>query len=605
MSPKRLFIAILAIYLVLAIGYSVAMPLGEAPDEADHYAYLRYIGIERSLPEGTEITQSKHPPVYYATAAALTAWTGLDFSFLRSNPDALPLGRDKPPNLFVHTTLESFPWRDGALAMHLARFLSILLGAVTVWGTWRLGSVSFPAQPAIGLLAAAFLAGLPGFLFIAGSINNDNAAAACGTIVLLLCAITLRRAFDAPAAGGLAWSRAALLGIFLSLGLLSKVGTLALWPLPALAIGVAWWRHPNRRRVAPAALGQLALTWGLALLLASPWLIRNTVVYGDPLGWDLVAATVDERMGPFALRELGWLLWGFHRTFWGRFGGAGQIELPMALYAIAAAITAVLVAGAVSAVARQVKTARTQDNRVEPVAHLVLLALAPALVFLSVVRYSAIALGTDQVRLMFPALAALAVWVGIGVTGVADWWRVESGGWRVERRLVIGSAVGMAVFGATVLMGVIRPAFAPPEPVAPAGSQSGESLARVGENLRLVGAQLPSEAVPAGEPTALRLLWSADRPVAEDLRPTVRLVHQDGWLAAEWSHSPAGGRYATDRWRPGEVIADDYLIVPQPASPGTYRVEVAVRPFGGDWLAAQGPAADEASVLLGTITYRE
>jgi hypothetical protein len=171
--------------------------------------------------------------------------------------------------------------------------------------------------------------------------------------------------------------------------------------------------------------------------------------------------------------------------------------------------------------------------------------------------------------------------------------------------MVIGFAVGMAIFGATVLVGVIRPAFAPPEPMAPTSSGSSESLARFDENLRLVGVQLPSEAVPVGEPAALRLLWSADRPLADDLRPTVRLVHQDGWLAAEWSHSPAGGRYATDRWRPGEVIADDYMIAPEPGSPGTYRVEVAVRPFGGDWLAAQGPAADEASVLLGTITYGE
>jgi hypothetical protein len=95
--PRRVFLAILLAYLVLAVGYSVAVPLGEAPDEADHYAYIVYLGVHRALPQGSEVTQSKHPPLYHAAAAALTAWTGLDFTFLRSNPDALPLGPASRP----------------------------------------------------------------------------------------------------------------------------------------------------------------------------------------------------------------------------------------------------------------------------------------------------------------------------------------------------------------------------------------------------------------------------------------------------------------------------------------------------------------------------
>ena len=83
--PRRIFLAILAVYLVLAVGYSVAVPLGEAPDEADHYAYIVYLGVQRSLPVGPEVTQSKHPPLYHTAAATLSAWTGLDFTFLRSN----------------------------------------------------------------------------------------------------------------------------------------------------------------------------------------------------------------------------------------------------------------------------------------------------------------------------------------------------------------------------------------------------------------------------------------------------------------------------------------------------------------------------------------
>jgi hypothetical protein len=603
MSTTRLFLIILALYLLLAIGYSVIEPLGEAPDEADHYNYITYIGLNRSLPEGTAVTQSKHPPLYHAVAAGLTSWTGLDFAFLRSNPDALPLGPDKPPNLFVHTTLEAFPWRVGALAMHLARFFSIVLGAITIWGTWRLGTEAFPGRPAIGLLAAAFLAGLPGFLFISGSINNDNAAAAFGTLVILLCAMILSR--------GLAWGRAALLGVFLGLGVLSKVGTLALWPLVALAIGLAWWVAPNRRRALPAAAGQAGLAWGIGVLIASPWLIRNWRLYGDPLAWDLVRATVDQRVGPLALRDIGWLLAGFHRTFWGRFGGAGQIELPIWAHVAAAVATVIVIAGAIRFVATTLSHSRTlalPHARNSAIPQFLLLASAPLLLFLSVVRYSAIALGTDQVRLMFPALAAMAVWVGVGVVGLADWGKrgaasrereTENG----DRGVVVGFAVGMALVGVAVLLGVIRPGFAPPQRLDTGAVPSGPPQATFGGSLELLAAELPTEPLAAGEAAQVRLIWRAGQPVASDLRPTLRLVHSDGWLAAEWSHSPAGGRYATDRWRPGDVIADDYVLVPQPASPGTYRVELAVRPFGGDWLPPDSPAVAGTSVLLGQIIY--
>lgn len=596
MSAKRAFLVILILYLLLAVAYSIVEPLAEAPDEADHYNYITYLGQNRSLPEGTTVTQSKHPPFYHALAATLTAWTGLDFTFLRSNPDALPLGPDKPPNLFIHTTLETFPWRGGALAMHLARFLSIALGALTVWGAWRLGSEAFPDRPAIGLLAAAFLAGLPGFLFISGSVNNDNAAGAFGTLVVLLCAMTLRR--------GLGWSRAALLGLFLGLGLLSKVGTLALWPLVALAVGSAWWLSPNRKRALPAALGQLALAWGLGLLVALPWLLRNLNLYGDPLAWDLVRSTVDQRVGPFVLRDVGWLLAGFHRTFWGRFGGAGQIELPVWAMILAAVFTFVVVIGAVRFV---VSTIRQSRNFAVP--QFLLLASAPLLVFLSVVRYSAIALGTDQARLMFPALAAMAVWVGVGLVGWVDW---IGDGRKGEKRQVderdarvVGIfTAAMATFGLVVLVGLIRPGFAPPEPVAPAGSQPSAILATFGDRLALAGVELPSEPLAVGQPLHVRLTWWASQPLAEDLRPTIRLRHQDGWLAAEWSHSPAGGRYSTDRWQPGEVVADDYLLAPLPASAGMYVVELAVRPFNGDWLTTSGSGAMAPFVTLGQVEFR-
>ena len=224
-------------------------------------------------------------------------------------------------------------------------------------------------------------------------------------------------------------------------------------------------------------------------------------------------------------------------------------------------------------------------------------------------RYSAIALGTDQARLMFPALAAMAVWVGVGLVGLVDWIVGERANGKLEEkgrdvRIVGVFTAAMATFGLVVLVGLIQPGFTPPEPVAAAGSQPSEIVARFGDGLALTGVELPTSPLAVGQPVPLRLTWWARQPLTEDLRPTLRLRHQDGWQAAEWSHSPAGGRYSTDRWQAGEVIADDYLLAPNPASAGIYVVELGVRPFNGDWLTTSGPGANGPFVTLGQVEVR-
>ena len=584
MTARRTFLTILLVYLLLAIAYSVAQPLGEAPDEADHYAYVRYLGLNRQLPAGPEVTQSKHPPLYHAAAAALTFWTGLDFDFLRSNPDAFPLGGGSaPPNFFVHTTLESFPWRGGALAMHLGRLLSVLLGAVTVWVTWRLGRELFPERAEVGLLAAAFLAGLPGFLYIAGAMSNDNAAAAFGSLALLLLAQALRR--------GASWKRSLGLGLVFGLGLLSKVGTLALWPLAIVALAGAFWPQRRQPRAWLLAAGHAGLAWGLGLLVASPWLLRNWRLYGDPMGWSLVRATVDQRPGPLTGADLVWLSRGLFTYFWGRFGPIGQVRYPAPLYILCGLLSLLLALGAVHYLRRLL------PREPRAIFGVLLLAAAPGLVILSIVQYSTIALGTDQARLMWPAIAAIAGWVGLGVAGGAHRFRLPA------PALVPGFIGLMGAFGLAVLLFVLRPAFAPGLLLSADAAAAQPPLATFGEGLELLAAELPVEPLAAGEPLPLRLLWRARMPLSADLRPVVRLVHEDGWLAAEWDHSPAQGRFATDRWQPGQVVADPYQLHPNPTGPGLYRVLVGVRPFRGDWLFPTPPASDPF-VMLGTVTYQ-
>ena len=100
---------ILGCYLLLAAGYSVINPLFESPDEVWHYEYVRWLVEGNGLPAPEDVghapwhQEGSQPPLYYLTAAAVTAPIPTDNAdaVIRYNPHAA-IGQ-----------AESAPW-DGA-----------------------------------------------------------------------------------------------------------------------------------------------------------------------------------------------------------------------------------------------------------------------------------------------------------------------------------------------------------------------------------------------------------------------------------------------------------------------------------------------------------
>jgi len=161
--------------------------------------------------------------------------------------------------------------------------------------------------------------------------------------------------------------------------------------------------------------------------------------------------------------------------------------------------------------------------------------------------------------------------------------------------LLIGSTTALALYG---LLGVIRPAFAPPPPPTPAELTAMTRAAApivMGE-ITLLGWQL------ADAPT---LYWHAPTAPTQDWRVTLRITAEDGSLVWEWRRSPGYGRFATDRWPAGTTVRDAYTVGwPEWAGPGRYRVEVAAAPFGGDFVLPTLPdaAPDHPYALVGWLT---
>ncbi len=575
LSSRRLLLALLIIgHLALTVAYSAANPLGEAPDEADHWAYVYYLASVHRLPTGPRVTQSKHPPLYHATAAAVASLGDPANDFLRANPDvAVTPAPTKSFNFFIHTTTERWPWTGGVLAFHLARLWSALLSTLAVAAVYGLARAALPAQPNTALLATGIAAALPEFAFVGASVTNDGLAALCGTLALW-------GGFRVYRARG-NWRAAWWTGPMLGLGLLTKVSTSALWPVVGLAVVAGAISAETR----PAAWFRATLrtwrTWmvsGLALfvpalLLASPWLWRNARLYGDPLGMALVAQTVDVRAGGWGWTETGWLLRGWFVSFWGKFGGAGHIPFPAPVYWALGGLTLVAAGGLLLAW-RKRAAARVS---------LALLAAAGIAVAIGIWRYSLLALGTDQGRLLFPALGPVVILLAVGLSA---WpW----GKWRTG----LGYAVVIALFGLALygLFGVIRPAFAPlPAPATLDAATQPATPPQFGE-LALMGWELADEPL---------LYWRAAARPTQDYRTHLRVLTTDGGVVWEWRHSPGAGRYSTDHWPVGTVVADRYRIGwPDWAGPGRYRVEVGLSPYDGDLIAPVGSA--DAYLVLGEI----
>lgn len=231
-----------ALYFALTLALVLVVPFGQAPDEAAHAQYIEAIASHHALPvfagqsppaPGYEFHQ---PPLFYLLAAPFWALGG-----------------------------------TGA-QMVLARALSLVFGLATVWLVWRAARLVFGADsraPAVCVLGAALS---PLHQGVGASVNNDALAGLWAASLFYLVALAW---LDAPS------KRVVLTtGVVAGLGVLTKLTALPLGVWAFVCVGLALKKHAR-----PFAALWPAL--GLALLLVAPMMIRNQILYGDPLAYRL------------------------------------------------------------------------------------------------------------------------------------------------------------------------------------------------------------------------------------------------------------------------------------------------------------------------------
>ena len=591
-DASRRLRALLLIFVLLAGVYSVIVPPFEAPDEIWHMAFIQHVVSGQGLPVSAPNTaalwrqQGVQAPLYYLAAAALTSWVDQrDFPtiYARANPHAA-IGRPDTPanrNYLVHHADEAWPWRGAVLALHLTRFFSVLLGALTLWATYQTLVLVVGAPAA--LLGAAFIAFIPQFVFISAAASNDNAINALAALVLWRSTRLLAERI--PPGRSTPLRAFVILGLLLGLALLTKLSALGLVAVAGVALLIVAWRQPDvRARVRTFVMGGLAIAIP-ALAISGWWYLRNWLLYHDPLAWNVWQANILLRVAPASWRTIFGELESLERSFWGLFGWL-NLPYPAWVYGVLRGLEIALALGWLLALAgwlavrmrarnakiggSNAKQAPQANLTVQP-SLLLLCLLWLALLIFSWLRFMVIA-PAAQGRYFFPAAPTLAL---LFVIALQPYQRLLARGWPRRRPTGLLSgwlvAGGLCLLSALTPLALIAPAYRPPPAAA---ANLAPVQANVGGVFAIAGVAAAPATLQPGEAAMITVRWQALQPDAHDYSVFVHLLSDDGLTVAQTDTMPGGGLLPTSQWLPGQVYTEIYRVT----TPGT-----AYTPDRGQW----------------------
>ena len=561
---------IASLFVALAIVYSVVTPIFEASDEFLHYPLVQHLASGGSLPvqvPGVHTLwdqEGSQPPLYYALSAGLTFW--IDTSdlpeILWRNPHGklgIPLDPDNK-NIVIHTPAERWPWSGTVLAVHLIRLLSVAMSTATVVLVYLLALAIWPERRWVALLAMALTAFNPMFLFITGSVNNDNLTVMLTTWILLLTVRVVNQ--------GISPRRVATLAMVVTLGTLSKVSGVTLVPLVGLALLIHGFRTHQWRQMILAGM-VIALAW---VALAGWWYLRNIQLYGELFGTRTMVQIAGPRETPVTLWGLRREWYGFWVAYWALFGGVSILADPI-VYRFLATVSWLALAGLIW---WAIQTARRKEWRSMLVPGLLVLQIG--ITFAALLSWTLQTYGS-QGRLMFPVIGAIS---GLMAFGLLNWLpdRWQSAGTGVAALPLLAVAV-ISPFR------YIAPAYAPPPTVAAVP----ESAVPVGldyDGLEIVAVETNHDAVEWNDRVNVTVYLQANQPLQRNtslyLHALGRNVGGDYQLLGKIDTWPGGGALPASFMQPGVIYRDSYsILLKNPADlPTMIRVAVGAGIFGGD-----------------------
>ncbi len=549
---RRVLRIIVIAFIALGLLYNITLPVFEASDEAAHYTAAAAIARDRRLPDLKQPLpshESAQPPLYYVLAALVIApFDNSNLSEIaRLNPDWFD--RDVNPdfisvtNLHVHGDAERFPYRGAVWGVRAARAVSTMLGALTVILVFMTARLAAPGTPAAAPLAAALTAFNPKFIHVASIVSNDIAVIAASTAACYLICKALGLA-HAPKRMFVA------IGALIGIAIMSKLGGLGLL-LPAALLMLTARREIIRRA---------ALIGAGALALCGPWLIHNTLAYGDPLAFERVRAANASllRDAPLGLGDMLARVPAIGLSYASEVGLG--LRLPDAVVTLYIAIAAMGALGLLWRLTQRAPNKNTLQQRVQhlvptPAAALMLWQLALIALFVPWLRsYSA----TENGRLIMPGIALVAIALARGSLIFVPR--------TVQTRVVAACAGLLAAIASAVPFTTIQPAFATPELLSESNALAATTPTPAARDVvfdgkfKILAAGVTRTRLALGEPISVWLVWGAQQPIEQSYRLQLEALDANGRVLASQRRIPFGGRFDTQRWAPGVYFRDTYAL---------------------------------------------
>ncbi|MCP4165602.1 MAG: DUF2142 domain-containing protein [Chloroflexi bacterium] len=579
-------------HVLLAVIYSLVIPPWEAHDEWAHYRYAAYIAENRSLPDPNErltteflFDEASQPPLYYLLAAVpMLAVNTVDAYRPAVNPYATRGTGEGGVNFVLHDDdVEGWPWQGTILALHLGRFISVLISTAGLYITYVLVRLLSLPAPSVALVAVGLQAFAPQYVFLSAVMTNDILLIVLETLFLYLC---VRLVLEGPSPRGVL-----LLAFVSGLALLTKYLALIVIPLAIVVVLTGAWVHrhePGQRR---NSIVNLAVLVTIVLSMSGILVGRNLIFTGaliprDPTSQQAVLSSLlgieglnlDLSTLPDALS------YGFE-TYWVSFGW-GNVGAPDWVYTMWLMLTLVGVAGTI------IWIRKDMPKRMRPVIAILLLFVVFVIalpLFRELIHQSSYLRG----RYILATLP-LTVWA------ISQGWaRLSGRAWKWVRH---GLVMWPALLTLTLIPMIITPSYALPSSVANQPSETAHPVnARFGDVAELISVDLGStKNISVGQGLPVTLTWKTLGRSAVPYTLSIHVVGAGSESYGSTTSYPGHGNAATTVWQPGIEFTETYWVLVEDKGPTPALGRIAITLSSEDAATSYLPVFDAMNQRVGS-----
>jgi len=381
-SERRWLVLIFSLYFLLAVGYSLLMPIWEAPDEPAHYHLAWRLARKGSYATEEQNYEANQPRAYYYFAAQIIKT--LDKINPRLSDYVLPF--EYKHNIRVPE--RRFDWKAEnyrfMLGVYALRWINILFGALALWTGWKAFNLIVPDKPALRIAALALAALTPQYLHIMSSVSNDPLGTLAGAFLLYLAIRVVKEQNNSLA----------ILSIILAI-VLPLVTKLTVLPVSAaLLMIVAWKWFFGLRQKRWLALAGLVFVVSVGILY---------LLFPEAIEW--------------AQKEITWRLFGLRKkgvdfeyiktitsqiiwTYWGK---VGWITIGLSWWVVDL-LTAFGLVGIAMKIYKLIKSKTSHPQFNNWIATIII-----AIFTILAVARNGLTTGATQGRFLFPAIGALSL----------------------------------------------------------------------------------------------------------------------------------------------------------------------------------------------------